>query len=151
MTATVSKRSICMRRLAGTALMMRRLVIGVLTAQNPPAEKEKTPASTISLAMVVRGKYASPLNQMAKSVIVQTMANEAGGKRTERPKRNIAMLHTASNAIVSGSVIAKLPPIFGGVSNLRVPHISLVFREMWDTTALDRPFYRLCANPSGAA
>jgi hypothetical protein len=24
-----------------------------------------------------------------------------------------------------------------------VPHISLVFREMWDTTALDRPFCRM--------
>src|ERR1700733_12482174 len=105
MTATVNKRSICMRRLAGTALMTRLLAIGVLTAQNPPAEKEKTPVSAISFAIVVRGKYASPLNQMAKSVIVQTIVKDAGGKRTERPKRNISRLHTASNAIVRGSVM----------------------------------------------
>jgi hypothetical protein len=27
--------------------------------------------------------------------------------------------------------------------NRRVPHISLVFREMWDTTALDRRFLEI--------
>jgi hypothetical protein len=26
---------------------------------------------------------------------------------------------------------------FGSATKLRVPHISLVFREMWDTTAFD--------------
>jgi hypothetical protein len=56
-----------------------------MTAQIPPREKARTPARTISSALVVRGKYKFPHNQMARSVIVHTIPKDAGGKRTECP------------------------------------------------------------------
>jgi hypothetical protein len=37
-------------------------------------------------------------------------------------------------------LILRLPP----ATNPRVPHISLVFREMWDTTALDPRAFNCC-------
>jgi len=56
-----------------------------MTALIPPREKARTPARTISSALVVRGKYRSPHNQITKSVIVHTIPKDAGGKRTECP------------------------------------------------------------------
>jgi hypothetical protein len=53
--------------------------MGTTTAQIPPREKASTPVSTISFALVVRGKYRSPHNQMANSVIVHTIPKDAGG------------------------------------------------------------------------
>jgi hypothetical protein len=81
----VSHRSTCVRRFALTAVSVRPLRRGTMTAQIPPKEKARTPVRTISFARVVRGKYRSPHNQMAKSVIVHTIPKDAGGKRMERP------------------------------------------------------------------
>jgi hypothetical protein len=84
-----------------------------MTAQIPPREKARTPVRTISFAVVVRGKYTSPHNQMVKSVIVHTIPRDAGGKRTERPYRHMATLQKASNATVIGRVTWPLIPAKG--------------------------------------
>src|SRR5580698_3680730 len=47
------------------------------------------------------------------------------------------MAQTNSNSRSSHRRIITAFPNFGPATNPRVPHISLVFREMWDTTALD--------------
>jgi hypothetical protein len=60
------------------------------------------------------------------------------GPKTMDAQQSLLTLPFSSRA--SWKINGRLPV---PVTQARVPHISLVFREMWDTTILDVQLYRL--------